>query len=38
MSNVIIVSAPHMHAFGLDILKDKLQPGIFLCEPFVEFE
>jgi len=25
---MIMNSAPHMHAFGLEVLKDKLQPGI----------
>ena len=24
----VTISAPHMHCFGLEILKDQLKPGI----------
>lgn len=27
-SNLFVGSAPHMHCFGLEILKDHLKPGI----------
>ncbi len=35
MSNIVIISAPHMHCFGLEILKDKLKPGIYHCIYFI---